>query len=130
VYLFVLGLFCLALYTCQEVILYLSSYTTLTRLNMHVRRYYIIYHLTLHWQGCIYMSEGTTLFITSNWTEKTSVHNIPAIPWFVEIKCVFICSWIVLSWIVYFISSLLLLHTALRWSLYTTLTRLYIHIRR
>ena len=34
--------------TCQDVILYLSPYSTLTRLNIHVRRYYFIYHLTLH----------------------------------------------------------------------------------
>jgi hypothetical protein len=109
-----------------------------------VYTWYFIYHLTLHWQGCICMSGGNTLFITWHYTDKvvyiqcmsgdntllitsncnrcyapwlyqvnisfgiiilpksiTSVHNIPAIPWFVEIKCAFICSWIVLSWFVY-----------------------------
>ena len=57
-------------YTCQEVILDLSPYSTLTRLYIHARRYYFIYHLTLHLQGCIYMSEGTTLFITLHYTDK------------------------------------------------------------
>ena len=57
-------------YTCQKVLLYLSLYTTLTRLYIHVRRYDFIYHLTLHWQGCLYMSEGTTLFITVHYTDK------------------------------------------------------------
>jgi hypothetical protein len=57
-------------YTCQKVLLYLSLYTTLTRLYIHVRRYYFIYHFTLHWQGCIYMSEGNTLFITLHYTDK------------------------------------------------------------
>ena len=48
-------------YICQEVILYLSPYTTLTRLYTHVRIQYFIDHLTLHRQGCIYMSVGNTV---------------------------------------------------------------------
>ena len=55
-------------YTCQKVLLYLSLYNTLTWLYIHVRRYYFIYHFTLHWQHDIYMSGGNTLFITLHYT--------------------------------------------------------------
>jgi hypothetical protein len=84
-------------YTCQKVLLYLSLYTTQTRLYIPVRRYYFIYHFTLHWQGCIYMSERTTLFITLHYTDKV----------------VYTCQKVLLYL-----------------SLYTTLTRLYIHVRK
>jgi hypothetical protein len=61
-------------YTCQEVILYLSPYTTLTMLHIYVRTWYFIYHLTLHWQGCIYMSGSNTLLIALHYIVKV-VHT-------------------------------------------------------
>jgi hypothetical protein len=75
------------IYTGQEVMLYLSPYTTLSTLHMYVRRQIFVYHLTtlstlyihvrrqifvyhhtLHWQGCLYTSEVNTLFITLHYT--------------------------------------------------------------
>jgi hypothetical protein len=143
-------------YTCQKVILYLSSYTTLTRLYIHVRRYHFIYHFTLHWHGCIFMSEGTTLFITLHYTDMVVYTCQKVLLYlslyttltrlYIHVRMYYFIYHITLHWqgciymsegtplfitlhytdmVVYTCQNVLLYL-----SLYTTLTRLYIHIRR
>jgi hypothetical protein len=104
------------LYSCLYVILYWSPYSTLTMLYIHVRRWYFIYHLTLHWQGCIYMSVGNTVFITLHYTDMIvyiymSRGNTLFITLHYTDKVVYTCQ-----------------DAILYLSPYTTLTRLYMYI--